>query len=215
MTNDRETKHIKSQTIIQSLRKQIIILEEKASEEVNMEMDDADILSYKNTGYQRESPQFEPKSKEMINQFTCDQCDCAFQTKLHLKLHNDEHHGACIHQCTDCDATFKLEKELEVHTRTTHMVPEADTEEFNCNDCSFQANGRKELNNHLNAMHHNPSSLSADMNNTNYLFCHSCGRKCMSKDDLMKHRKVDHPDIIKRCKLFARGICGYDDIICW
>jgi uncharacterized C2H2 Zn-finger protein len=31
----------------------------------------------------------------------------------------------------------------------------------------------------------------------------------------MKHRKWEHSDIIKRCKFYRKGICGYEDDICW
>ena len=31
----------------------------------------------------------------------------------------------------------------------------------------------------------------------------------------MKHRKHEHSDIIKRCKFYRKGICAYEDHICW
>ena len=37
----------------------------------------------------------------------------------------------------------------------------------------------------------------------------------MSKTDLMKHRKDDHPDIIKKCKYYCKGNCAIEDKICW
>ena len=37
----------------------------------------------------------------------------------------------------------------------------------------------------------------------------------MSKQELMRHRKIDHPRVIKMCRYFLQGNCAYKNDICW
>ena len=91
---------------------------------------------------------------------------------------------------------------------------EGPVKQFNCYDCSFQANDQEELRTHLKVAQHKTSSHAEVSDDANYLFCHSCSKKCASREDLMKHRKKDHPEIIKKCKFYRQGYCEYNDI-CW
>ena len=45
--------------------------------------------------------------------------------------------------------------------------------------------------------------------------CHTCGLKFTDKPDLVKHRKLEHSDIIKKCIYFAEVKCDFEKEICW
>ena len=64
-------------------------------------------------------------------------------------------------------------------------------------------------NTHSRATRHKPSSHAEVSGDANHLLCHSFSDKCMSKEDLMKHRKKDHHELIKKCKFYRQGDCEY------
>ena len=44
--------------------------------------------------------------------------------------------------------------------------------------------------------------------------CNICGKLLNSKKDFMTHRKKDHEENVKNCKLFKKGNCTYHES-CW
>ena len=220
-----EKEYMKSQTTITAMRKKIISLEKRLvlKEKVDLldssmkedddHINEEQILINKSSGHKRDNPQFESKQKRPLEKFTCNQCECVLASKTLLDAHKIEHHNRSIHHCTKCDMNFTNQSKLVVHIKMKHEG--ANKVQFNCDDCSFQANGQTELNKHLSVTHHKFSSPSESTDDTNYLSCHSCGKKCTTKQDLMIHRKYEHPDIIKKCKFFRNGTCSYENDICW
>ena len=59
--------------------------------------------------------------------------------------------------------------------------------------------------------HHGANEASA----TKKITCHTCALTFSSKKELMRHRKVQHSDIIRKCRHFAEGGCEFEDDICW
>ena len=223
-----EKEYRKGQKLIKSLREKIVSLEQKvgskkkksdvdlpnvSAEEEDHGLNVEEILSNKGSGYSRESPQFDSKSKKSQLDFRCTQCDIVFGSQHLLNSHINEHHNDGCHKCSDCNIAFKQKSILDVHIIKKHRV--ADGQEFNCKDCSFQGNNEKELKKHLSITHHKSGSQNENSTDPNYLTCHSCGKKCACRVDPMKHRKHEHSDIIKRWKFCRKGICAYEDHICW
>ena len=64
----------------------------------------------------------------------------------------------------------------------------------------------------MNITHHISRDKEVSENNVS---CHLCGKAFDSKRTLMSHRKVDHINIIKKCRYFLRGMCDFKDDECW
>ena len=53
------------------------------------------------------------------------------------------------------------------------------------------------------------------MNNPEQINCYICSDTYKTIEDLMKHRKKAHPNIIKRCNKFNDNKCVYRSDTCW
>ena len=227
---DLMNEYKKSQDTIEMLKNKIEFLEKKArtkpvvgkkSDIFDEELDEEFIIHSKNTGFRRESPQFQPKSKKLKPQFQCDQCNLMLESFGLLESHKQNHMVQSLKfTCVECDIGFSDSSLLDDHVKTTHgskiekqklgkprgVAPKES--QYNCNDCSFQGYSKIELEQHLKTTHHGPSEA-------NKITCHTCAKMFYSKSDLMKHRKVEHIDIIKKCRFFAAGGCEFEKEVCW
>ena len=79
-----------------------------------------------------------------------------------------------------------------------------------CENCIFTASSEMELRVHLD-YGHDKSDSNFD---TSYI-CKVCKKKFMEKGELMKHMKTKHENSLPICKFFLRGICNFEDNICW
>ena len=52
-------------------------------------------------------------------------------------------------------------------------------------------------------------------NSTEHIQCYFCAKTFITKSELMKHRKKEHPSIVKECFKHQEGKCGYQDEFCW
>ena len=134
------------------------------------------------------------QSKKFKQQFLCKDCDIILESFGILEAHEQTHHEQLIkYRCDHCDISFKEMCQLDEHMETTHE-PKMQEKQFNCNDCSFQGFTKKELYQHLRITHHE----QAGHQSLKMISCHTCGLKFTDKPDLMKHRKLEHSDIIKK-----------------
>ena len=44
---------------------------------------------------------------------------------------------------------------------------------------------------------------------------HNCNQEFNTKDGLKKHKKTEHPDIVKKCEKFSVNKCERKDTHCW
>eukprot|EP00116_Pleurobrachia_bachei_P001163 sb/3461425/ len=79
--------------------------------------------------------------------------------------------------CKLCKKRWETFVELYDHIRADHPV-----KEFKCSECPMSHDTQNGLGQHLTKKH----SLS------NKFVCDFCGQRCVSKDALLKHRRVDH-----------------------
>eukprot|EP00116_Pleurobrachia_bachei_P013238 sb/3473500/ len=79
--------------------------------------------------------------------------------------------------CKLCKKRWETLLELHDHIRNGHPV-----KEFKCSECPMSHDTQNGLGQHLSKKH----SLS------NKFVCDFCGQRCVSKDALLKHRRVDH-----------------------
>ena len=203
----------RSQETIEQLRKTIQELNkghgnshEKDSITNEAEANVTDILRYKNAGFERQCPQTESKKRNDTNHLICDICKSKFESPGQLKAHKETHEE----KCDICGSKCKDRNELSTHMNDVHSC---DTE-FNCNDCCFQAQDKEQLDKHLLLTQHNEVEKLTTNIKTSFT-CHTCGSSFSNKPDMMNHRKSMHPEIIKTCRRFLKGICAYADEICW
>ena len=197
-------KYEESQALIQTLYQKIERLEKKLESkkddaDENDENESISILRNKNCGFSRIGPQFEAIRKNPEVKYTCELCDNVFESKWHLDVHLKKHELKDSN-CSFCEKKFKSKDRLNLHVKTTH---EKETE-YNCNECSYQAHTKGELDKHFDVTHAGHT-----------IFCHTCGKGFSLKRDLMRHRKTDHANMIKKCKYFLSGHCDFDDDFCW
>ena len=106
--------------------------------------------------------------------------------------------------CTKSDSKSPSPQDLSIHITPRHSEPE----QFNCMNCSFQGTSQDELRNHVKLAH-------TAKNHTEKFNCHTCGEKFATKSTLMKHRKENHANIVRKCKFYIQGTCAYIDSLCW
>ena len=130
-----EKDYKESQNLINILKKKIIFLEQKRTskkklqssfsmEEEEGKILEEEIVSNKNSGFSRESPQFEPKANKTTQEVKCTKCESIFGSQLLLTTHTDKHHGRDIYECKVCASTFASKNQLEVHIKTKHKRAE-------------------------------------------------------------------------------------------
>ena len=218
-----EKKYKESQNIIKMLNEKILFLETKnVSKDENYDsitiIDDVEekieeqFNIAKKSGYRREGPQVQPlpsKIKSML--FKCNECEVILESSGLLIAHEQHHrkNDKLMFVCDYCELNFGRKNDLEAHVVSNHK-----DQQFNCDECSYQGNEKIELVKHMYHTKHQPSNSTKLSSSDNYS-CHSCGEKYGSKEDLMKHRKTKHFDIIKKCRYFAQGNCGFESKICW
>ena len=105
--------------------------------------------------------------------------------------------------------SFPQRRQFDKHVKNKHE--KKDHEQFNYENCIFQGSSKEEFLKHQKVTHLSQSTHKED-NNFN---CHACQKLFISKSDLMQHRKLDHPQIVKTCKYFIKGNCAYKNNICW
>ena len=185
---------------IESLEKQLACKKDDTHEnDENESISEVSILKNKNFGFRRIGPQVEAIKNKPEVKYTCPLCDYVSESKWHLDVHLKKHELKNS-SCTYCEKKFKTEDRLNLRVKTTHEKEL----KYNCNDCSYQAHTREELNKHFDVTHVGHS-----------IFCHTCGKGFSLKRDLMRHRKTDHANMIKKCKYFSRGNCDFEDDFCW
>ena len=207
-------KYRQSEVVIANLNKRISDFEKQLKNRSNVKddndeemFDGAAIKKNKENGFRRECPQSQSKQKSNETKFKCKVCkeDLKSQSILdeHLKVHEE---NDLKYPCEKCMNKFKRKNQLDKHNEKEHS-------QFNCNDCSYQGDCEKNLKKHLNLTHHNSSQANAESDKQ--LTCRSCGIGFDAKWELMRHRKMDHPEIIRKCKYFLRGMCDFESEICW
>lgn len=109
--------------------------------------------------------------------FKCDQCDHAFNQRIHLKKHLSKHTGVKPFKCGQCDYSTVERSHLKVHIRIhTGEKP------FKCTFCEYATAQNSTLKIHLKR-HHGSLMYS----------CQSCGKQFAGKDPYMDHLAVHGP----------------------
>ena len=149
--------------------------------------------------------------------FLCDDCDFQATTGLILKKHMQQvHHrpselmlsdelGSFL-KCRDCDNEFTSKPDLMDHRRDNHSEL--------IRKCKYLREGTCRYPDSVCWYNHDTQQKAPETNNEGRFKCHTCENKYSSKSQLMKHRKLVHPDILPLCKdgnrcTFSRDECRF------
>ncbi|XP_052831041.1 zinc finger protein 93 isoform X1 [Octopus bimaculoides] len=112
--------------------------------------------------------------------FKCDQCDHAFNQRIHLKKHLSKHTGVKPFKCGQCDYSTVERSHLKVHIRIhTGEKP------FKCTFCEYATAQNSTLKIHLKR-HHGGLLFS----------CQRCGKKFTGKDSLTNHLSEHNSQVL-------------------
>ena len=101
-------------------------------------------------------------------------------------------------------------KEINKSSVTSQTETLEDELVLPCVNCTFTAFSEMELRVHLDYVHD-----KGDSNFDTSYICKVCKRKFLEKGELMKHIKINHENSLPICKFYLRGICNFEDNLCW
>ena len=149
----------------------------------------------------------EQKNKE--KPYNCQDCSFQGENGLDLKKHiRRTKHTPCDHveQCYTCKKDFKSYWHLMNHRKLEHpsnkvcryfLKQECD---FDSKDCWYS--------------HEDVASI-VERNQCSEFKCNVCEKKFENNSTLMKHKKMEHPDRVSKCKRFEQGKCNTNEQSCW
>ena len=140
------------------------------------------------------------------DKFNCQQCD--FQTNCGKLLENHKTltgHDQSSEEvtCKTCKKTFRNMEKLRDHRREEHPST-LRCKYYNNPKCTF---GTKCLYVHVDEM--DVEGIEVELGEK----CKSCDKKFQSKNEVMKHRKVEHPMTVSECRDFKQARCLRNE--CW
>ena len=187
------------------LKRALKVTEEKLkskqeSNEGNETPNIEDMISNKNSGYERPNPQSkpEPKQPKQIKKtnaiYTCEQCGKQFAQENHMKTHTLNHNSEIgSHACSQCCETFSNKKALGIHTK------KHEDGDHNCIKCEFQGNSKEALLKHNTTKHVKKSEH----------ICKFCETKFSFRYQLTSHILEKHVTY-KPCSNFEKNKCEFD-----
>ena len=132
---------------------------------------------------------------DKVEELNCNQCKFKAKSNFDLRKHTEQKH---IIKCHDCGENFDKDEDLMDHMRNEHYGHD---EEFNCEECDFQTNGASYLRKHIEIKHE--------------IRCKICYNKFDKKEELMYHRKSQHPGAVAQCRNYATVGCDFSADKCW
>ena len=114
--------------------------------------------------------------------FNCTQCDKAFSTSSHLKVHEFSYTGEKQFGCTKCYKAFSTSSDLK-----RHMFSHTGEKLFDCNQCI------KAFSRSSHQTKHKPSHTIEKK-----FVCIQCESNFLSADDLLTHKIIHCGEISKR-----------------
>ncbi|XP_060080294.1 uncharacterized protein LOC132559692 [Ylistrum balloti] len=127
--------------------------------------------------------------------FKCDQCDNAFNQRIHLKKHMSKHTGIKPYKCQQCDYSTVERSHLKVHIRIhTGEKP------FKCTYCEYATAQNSTLKIHLKR-HHGGQLLE----------CPTCAKSFTQYDTYQVHQQEHQGDsVTDPCQGNGQGSSGED-----
>lgn len=122
------------------------------------------------------------------NYYSCNQCECKFETLQSLKRHQHKLHGK-IESCEICFKDFKTVSDLIAHKSKVHSGIPKGTKPFVCEYC-----GKSYMNKCTLTLHENRVHLGI----LEYYSCEFCSKKFASQKGLNRHRNTNHTSTVAK-----------------
>ena len=146
---------------------------------------------------------------EKEDEYNCEGCDFQGTSMLQLNKHlNLKHIGENqpmreVIRCRICDEQFSQKWNLMNHRKEKHPEAVAFCRKKRDGNCPFS--DEKCWWNHQNKNKESPLEIE----------CFICGEIFERKSSLMRHRKLKHPTLVKKCEKFIKNDCQFQDSYCW
>ena len=178
--------------------------------------------------------------KNVVNEnqkkgFCCDicifQCTSQIQLKSHMHIKHSEFN------CDECDFQGTSMFQLNKHTNLKHAVKGQMHEEvIKCRNCDEQFSEKWNLMNHRKLKHIETIAFcknklegncpfsdqkcwwnhqKVENNKDDSIKCYVCDELFEARSSMMKHRKVNHPNIIRKCFNYLQNRCNFTSSSCW
>jgi hypothetical protein len=190
------------------------------------------LLSSKQSGFLRDGPQYQPKSKTAPKTIECEFCDERFSFNNQLENHMNNHGKEGDWTCNDCSYQTNKKANLDKHlniTKHSSQNPKAKSKQENkfiCGFCDGTFVAADDLNKHKitqksfkpcknlpHGQYENDCIFNHEKIETNRLICYECGETFITLKELMLHRKANHK--MNECSKFIKNECKFTDSSCW
>ena len=151
----------------------------------------------------------EDVQKTKDKQFNCEECDFQGTSKLQLNKHTDLKHVARKQRngeeikCRNCNEQFSQRWDLMNHHKQKHT----NTVAF----CRNKLEGKCPFSDQMCWWNHHEVQ---NVKNSSFE-CYICNENFDTHSNLMKHRKINHPGVIKKCLNFLQNKCRFQNTSCW
>ena len=106
-------------------------------------------------------------------------------------------------KCRHCNQQFGEKWNLMTHRKLKHIETVA--------YCQKKLEGKCSFSDELCWWKHTGDQHSTEEN----IECFICHNTFESKPNLMRHRKISHPNVIRQCNNFAQNMCKFQGSSCW
>ena len=96
-------------------------------------------------------------------------------------------------------------------TESKETQTKSEFQDYPCNECVYSASCMEELDWHFE----NDHDYSEPEESPSPFTCYICQKRNKNKGELMRHRKIQHPETIRTCRFFVQGSCDFPDSVCW
>ena len=183
--------------------------------------------------------------RDSHTEFKCYICERIFKTKVEMKNHISGFHKDDVEiGCSDCVFEAKEALDLNEHLAIMKHKVSLNRKDKNyerCYTCDLAVDGYWSLMNHRKEYH--PSNKKCknfangicqfgikcwyvheeDMMDTddtlekkvNKFECYVCGSSFTTKDEVKKHRKMNHSSLVAVCEKYLKGTCSRSENFCW
>nr|CAH7724011.1 unnamed protein product [Callosobruchus chinensis] len=125
--------------------------------------------------------------------FKCPLCPKVYRSKAQLSSHKRLIHRDSIHPCDECGKKFKLPSILAKHKDSVHVE-----RKYKCDWCESPFKTKSAVEIHLKRVHLREFPL----------YCEECGYGCMTRPELLDHKRKVHDKIKLMCSVCGKSFVG-------
>ena len=193
----------------------------------------------KSPQFESSPPRVSENFKKKVKEYNCNECDFQGKIETELKRHVSLKHKMKENEynCNSCDYQGTREIELNKHVNLKHTAKGTLMgNTIKCRNCGDQFSTKWNLMNHRKSEHlssvaycrnniegkceysedmcwWNHAERLADENEN--IRCYLCDKMFDSKAHMMKHRKIEHLNLVRPCNQFRQNCCRFKSESCW